>query len=209
VSFVIAPEQFRAMAQVALEVVAQGRPLCQWCQLPMDPDGHNARRATATTATDDGEHSPRTRRGRRAAAVRLQHHAARRRRRRMPVGVQAGPRGGTAVGLPLRDAGTREVLAYEVSAAMGLDIVPTTVEAEGRFGPGSAQRFIDEDVDFDPRPLYVPSTSTTAVALRRLRHRRQQRRPQDRPRAPRSRHGPAVGDRQRTHLPPEPTSSGR
>ena len=40
VSFVIAPEQFRAMAQVALEVVAAGRPLCPWCQLPMDPDGH-------------------------------------------------------------------------------------------------------------------------------------------------------------------------
>lgn len=40
VSFVIAPEQFRAMAQVALNVVQQGRPLCQWCQLPMDPEGH-------------------------------------------------------------------------------------------------------------------------------------------------------------------------
>lgn len=40
VTFVIAPEQFRAMAQVALEVVAQGRPLCPWCQLPMDPTGH-------------------------------------------------------------------------------------------------------------------------------------------------------------------------
>lgn len=40
VSFVIAPEQFRAMAQVALEVVSRGRPLCPWCQLPMDPEGH-------------------------------------------------------------------------------------------------------------------------------------------------------------------------
>ncbi|MFP5332897.1 MAG: DUF3090 family protein [Acidimicrobiia bacterium] len=40
VSFVIAPEQFRAMAQVALDVVAAGRPLCQWCQMPMDPEGH-------------------------------------------------------------------------------------------------------------------------------------------------------------------------
>lgn len=40
VSFVIAPEQFRAMAQVALDVVQRGRPLCSWCQLPMDPDGH-------------------------------------------------------------------------------------------------------------------------------------------------------------------------
>jgi uncharacterized repeat protein (TIGR03847 family) len=40
ISFVIAPEQFRAMAEVAIEVVQRGRPLCQWCQLPMDPDGH-------------------------------------------------------------------------------------------------------------------------------------------------------------------------
>lgn len=40
VSCVIAPEQFTAMAHVALEVVQRGRPLCQWCQLPMDPEGH-------------------------------------------------------------------------------------------------------------------------------------------------------------------------
>jgi hypothetical protein len=50
----------------------------------------------------------------------------------------------------------REILSHEVSAAMGLDIVPTTVEAVGPYGFGSAQRFIDEDVDFDPRPLYTP-----------------------------------------------------
>ncbi len=40
VSFVIAPEQFRAMAAVALEVIAAGRPICRWCRLPMDPAGH-------------------------------------------------------------------------------------------------------------------------------------------------------------------------
>ncbi|HVR33786.1 MAG TPA: DUF3090 family protein [Acidimicrobiia bacterium] len=40
VSFVIAPEQFQAMAHIALEVVQRGRPLCEWCQLPMNPDGH-------------------------------------------------------------------------------------------------------------------------------------------------------------------------
>lgn len=40
IRFVIAPEQFRAMAQVALDVVAAGRPTCQWCRLPMDPSGH-------------------------------------------------------------------------------------------------------------------------------------------------------------------------
>ncbi len=40
VSFIIAPEQFQAMAAVALEVVAAGRPICRWCQLPMSPDDH-------------------------------------------------------------------------------------------------------------------------------------------------------------------------
>jgi uncharacterized repeat protein (TIGR03847 family) len=40
VTFVIAPEQFRAMAMVALEVVAAGRPTCPWCRLPMDPERH-------------------------------------------------------------------------------------------------------------------------------------------------------------------------
>lgn len=40
VSFVIAPEQFRAMARVALELVASGRPICPTCRLPMDPGGH-------------------------------------------------------------------------------------------------------------------------------------------------------------------------
>lgn len=40
VTFVIAPEQFRAMAAVALDVVASGRPICPWCRLPMNPDDH-------------------------------------------------------------------------------------------------------------------------------------------------------------------------
>ncbi len=42
VTFVVAPEQFAAMALRALEVVAAGRPVCQWCRLPMnDPDRHD------------------------------------------------------------------------------------------------------------------------------------------------------------------------
>lgn len=40
VSFVIVPEQFSAMAEIALEVIAAGRPMCPWCRLPMDPHGH-------------------------------------------------------------------------------------------------------------------------------------------------------------------------
>lgn len=55
----------------------------------------------------------------------------------------------------------REIVAYEVSAAMGLDLVPLTVLAAGAFGVGSAQRYIDEDVDFDPRPLYLPQLDDT------------------------------------------------
>ena len=55
----------------------------------------------------------------------------------------------------------REVLSYEVSAALGVDIVPLTVEATGVFGLGSAQQFIDEDMGFDPRSLYAPRLSAT------------------------------------------------
>lgn len=40
IRFVVAPEQVQAMAEVALEVVAAGRPICPRCQLPEDPAGH-------------------------------------------------------------------------------------------------------------------------------------------------------------------------
>jgi uncharacterized repeat protein (TIGR03847 family) len=39
-AFVVTPEQFRAMALVAMEVVSAGRPICPRCLLPEDPDGH-------------------------------------------------------------------------------------------------------------------------------------------------------------------------
>ena len=42
---------------------------------------------------------------------------------------------------------------------MGIDIVPETVEAVGRLGRGSAQRFIDEDRRYDLRSLYQPRPS--------------------------------------------------
>ena len=41
ITFVIAPEQFRAMAKVAIEVVESGRPTCPWCKLSMNPEGHD------------------------------------------------------------------------------------------------------------------------------------------------------------------------
>jgi uncharacterized repeat protein (TIGR03843 family) len=47
----------------------------------------------------------------------------------------------------------REVLTYEVSQIMGLGVVPETVLAEGPAGPGSVQRFVDLDEEFDPVPL--------------------------------------------------------
>jgi uncharacterized repeat protein (TIGR03843 family) len=47
----------------------------------------------------------------------------------------------------------REVLAYEVSRAMGLDLVPETVLGDGPYGTGSIQRFVAHDPEFDPVPL--------------------------------------------------------
>jgi uncharacterized repeat protein (TIGR03847 family) len=40
VTFVVSPEQFRAMSLVAVDVVAAGRPICPRCGLPEDPAGH-------------------------------------------------------------------------------------------------------------------------------------------------------------------------
>jgi uncharacterized repeat protein (TIGR03847 family) len=41
VRFLVAPEQVAAMATMALEAVAAGRPICPRCQLPMNPEGHD------------------------------------------------------------------------------------------------------------------------------------------------------------------------
>jgi hypothetical protein len=51
----------------------------------------------------------------------------------------------------------REVLTFEVAEAMGLELVPETVLADGPRGPGSAQALIEEDLDFDPRSLLRPT----------------------------------------------------
>lgn len=56
---------------------------------------------------------------------------------------------------PWRTLAARETLTFEVSEAMGLGVVPLTVLADGPYGPGSAQRFLDEDTAFDPRPLFA------------------------------------------------------
>lgn len=41
----------------------------------------------------------------------------------------------------------REVAAYELSLALGWDLVPTTVRRDGPLGDGSLQQFIDADFD--------------------------------------------------------------
>ncbi len=48
---------------------------------------------------------------------------------------------------------TREILTFEVARAAQLDCVPETAPAEGPFGPGSAQAFVDSGPGFDPAPL--------------------------------------------------------
>lgn len=40
IRFLVVPEQVQAMAEVALDVVAAGRPICPYCHLPEDPSGH-------------------------------------------------------------------------------------------------------------------------------------------------------------------------
>jgi hypothetical protein len=53
----------------------------------------------------------------------------------------------------LETLAAREVLTYEVDVALGFDVVPETVLGEGPFGPGSIQRFVAHDVNFDAQPL--------------------------------------------------------
>lgn len=48
----------------------------------------------------------------------------------------------------------REVLTYETSRRMGFDVVPPTVMIDdGPFGPGSVQRYVAGDDEFDPLRL--------------------------------------------------------
>lgn len=49
----------------------------------------------------------------------------------------------------------REVAFYRLAGALGFDVVPETLPADGPYGPGSAQRYLDEDLTWDPRPAIV------------------------------------------------------
>ena len=96
----------------------------------------------------------------------------------------------------------REVAAYELSAALGLDIVPETVlRLDGPHGEGSVQRFVDADfaehyftlVERAPPPC--PAAPDSGV-----RPAGQQRRPQGRP-SPHRLGRPDLGHRPRPVLP--------
>ena len=50
----------------------------------------------------------------------------------------------------------RELACYLVSEAMAVRVVPETRWADGPLGPGSAQRFLDLDLEFNPAPLVSP-----------------------------------------------------
>ncbi len=47
----------------------------------------------------------------------------------------------------------REILTYEIGEAAGLGPVPETRPADGPFGPGSGQKFVEPDEEFDAAPL--------------------------------------------------------
>lgn len=59
---------------------------------------------------------------------------------------------------PSETLANREILAYEVSECMSLDLVPETVAADGPFGPGAAQRYRETDPDFDQRQWFEEDT---------------------------------------------------
>ncbi len=50
---------------------------------------------------------------------------------------------------------------------MGLGLVPETRLVDGPIGPGSGQRFLDEDTGFDPRPMFrgIPDPRLWPVAV--------------------------------------------
>lgn len=54
---------------------------------------------------------------------------------------------------PAETLAAREALTFELSELLELGVVPETVIADGPFGHGSVQRFVEIDEGFDPLPL--------------------------------------------------------
>lgn len=60
----------------------------------------------------------------------------------------------------------RELAAYDLACAIGWDVVPPTVIADGPFGPGSLQWFIE--ADFDQHYFTLLEDEATHAQLRRM-----------------------------------------
>ncbi len=207
-------EQAAAFAIHATRLVEAGRPPCPLCSLPLDPAGHDCPRtnghrppvdlATVSEATveqilTEGDMEVHGRIAGSSNATLL-------------VTCRLGDEELLAVYKPSKGERPlwdfpgglfrREVAAYVLSESLGWGLVPETVERpEGPFGPGSVQRFVHEDGTSHYFTLRdEPRWHADAHAAVRVRRRGQQRRPQERPRAPGR--GTAVGHRQRPVLQP-------
>lgn len=67
---------------------------------------------------------------------------------------------------PPESLAVREVLTYEIDRSLGFGLVPETALGTGLYGPGSVQRFVDVDEDFDALPLVTePDTALWPVAV--------------------------------------------
>ena len=92
----------------------------------------------------------------------------------------------------------REVAAFEVSEALGWDIVPDTVLRDGPAGIGMMQRFVEHDPEEHYFTL-LERARRRVPAHGRVRRRDQQHRPQGRPLP--------AGARRRAHLRASTTAS--
>ena len=143
--------QVRAMAARGAEAVAGGRPPCPLCE---HADGSRRAPVSPLELTPD-ELADRARRrrarGRRPHALLVERDVPRGgeasrawRCRRSTSRAAANVRSGTS--RRARSA-NREVAAYELSRALGWDIVPLTILRDGPLGEGAVQRFVEHDPD--------------------------------------------------------------
>ena len=140
--------QVRAMVAHGAESVDAGRPKCQLCDFPMDPTATSVRAGTDASCPiccRDGEMEILGRLPWSSNATLLVNLRDDGDEMLAVYKPQQGER-------PLWDfpRGTlchREVAAYEVSDALGWNIVPDTVLRDGPAGIGSVQRFVEHDPD--------------------------------------------------------------
>ena len=180
--------QVSAFIGHAAGVVAAGRPPCRFCGLPARPRRPRLppdELTRWTAAGIDRRAAPRRGRGAGPHAVELERHVPRRgplRRGRRPAPSTSRGRGER----PLWDFPTgldqREVAAYELSAALGWDLVPLTLLRDGPARPGLAAAVRRGRLRAALlHPLRGRGATTRPATDVRLRHRGQQHRPQERP----------------------------